>query len=105
MAQVIRQQEERKSRKAQSNGRGFKNTVADGNVADWMSVSPEALQFAIAAAAWRGGAIRFGYTRDGGAYAIGVYGDGEPYTEYLPPGSDVDKWLKELGEFFRERTT
>jgi hypothetical protein len=39
------------------------------------------------------GATRFGYSRDGGAYAIGILGDGEPFTEYLPGTADVDEWL------------
>lgn len=43
-----------------------------------------------------GGAIRFGKSRDGGALAIGVYGDGETaYTVYLGPNDD---YLALLGE-------
>lgn len=44
-----------------------------------------------------GCAIRFGKTRDGGAYAVGIYGvDKEPYTEFLPPGEDPVELLQEL---------
>lgn len=48
-----------------------------------------------------GGAVRIGRTRDGGAWAIGVYGDGDqPYTEYIQGSEDINKYLWELGEFF-----
>jgi hypothetical protein len=48
-----------------------------------------------------GGAIRIGATRDKGAWAIGVYGDGTtPYTEYVRPAEDFNSYLRGLGEFF-----
>jgi len=69
-----------------------------GNVADWGSVDAGIIQRAIATVAKAGGALRFGYTRDGGAYALGVLGDGDPYTEYLRPGDDVEQYLTVLTE-------
>jgi hypothetical protein len=45
-----------------------------------------------------GGALRLGYTRDGGAYAVGVYGDGTPFTEYIPPSDDIEVYLKGIIE-------
>jgi len=62
--------------------------------ADWASVNAELLRRAIAAVGARGGAIRFGYTRDGGAYAVGLLGDGDPYTEYLRPSDDIDAYFE-----------
>jgi len=44
----------------------------------------ELMQFVIE----KGGAVRIGATRDGGAWAIGIYGFGEPFTEYC--GGDED---------------
>lgn len=64
--------------------------------ADWTSVPSDLLQAAIYEVANHGGAIRFGYTRDGGAYAIGILGDGEPYTEYLRPSDDVTGYFEAL---------
>jgi len=44
-----------------------------------------------------GGAIRIGRARDGGALALGVYGDGQsPYTDYLRPGEGLLEYLNEL---------
>jgi len=49
-----------------------------------------------------GGAIRLGKTRDGGAFAIGVYGDGnEPYTDYLRPTDDIVEYLETLVDAFQ----
>ena len=47
----------------------------------------------------RGLAVRFGKSRDGGAYAVGVYGDGQaPYTDFLKPDEDIIQYLRELEE-------
>jgi len=70
--------------------------------ADWESVDAIALRRVIASITLSGGAIRFGYTRDGGAYAIGILGDGDPYTEYLRPSDDIDGYLADLADDFKQ---
>lgn len=62
--------------------------------ADWAAANPELLASVIAAVTAGGGAIRFGYSRDGGAYSVGIYGDGDPFTEYLGATAEVDAWLE-----------
>ena len=74
--------------------------VVSGGVANWGAVNAELLVHTLAIVAHTGGALRLGYTRDGGAYAIGVYGDGEPYTEYVRPSEDIDRYLAELAVDF-----
>lgn len=70
--------------------------------ADWASVDAEAIRAAIAALGSIGGAIRYGYSRDGGAYAIGIYGlESQPYTDYLRPGDDVQAYLYGLADTAR----
>lgn len=71
-----------------------------GGIADWASVDAESIRDAITAAAFTGGALRFGYSRDGGAYAIGIYGDGDPYTEFVKPGEEVEITLQDICELF-----
>jgi hypothetical protein len=71
-----------------------------GSTADWAGADAIALRDAICAAAIVGGALRFGYSRDGGAYAIGIYGDGEPYTEFVKPIEDIDITLVYIKELF-----
>lgn len=89
-------------------GRGTREKVATaqrlkpkaqaGMVADWISVDPVLLQQAIAAWAAQDGALRFGYSRDGGAFSIGVYGDGDPHTEYFGPNDDIEGYLRDIIE-------
>lgn len=64
--------------------------------ADWMVATESTLKRAIEAASRVGGALRFGYSRDGGAFAIGIYGDGEPYTEFVACTADIDEILLDI---------
>lgn len=91
------QREERKNDQAAQRQRRSLSQ-SKGMPADWGSVDGATLSRAVAAVAKRGGALRLGYTRDGGAYAVGIYGDGEPFTEYIPPSDDMDLYLKGLIE-------
>src|SRR5215510_2269686 len=81
------------------------NRGKPGVVADWESCDASLLQKAIACVSARGCALRLGYTRDGGSYAIGFYGDGDPYTEYVRPTEDIDQFLRDVAEDFDERTS
>ena len=50
----------------------------------------------------RGGALRLGATRDGGAWAIGIYGlDESPYTEYVRADEDINEFFRGLGDDFQ----
>lgn len=62
--------------------------------ADWVGVDAGLLQQVIATITATGGAVRFGYSRDGGAFSIGIYGDGKPFTEFCPAIADVEGWIK-----------
>ena len=55
---------------------GLRESFGNSKKADWIRADAAQLQETIAAVAKTGGALRLGYSRDGGAYAIGVYGDG-----------------------------
>ena len=79
-----------KSKNPQKRRRSEQN----GDTADWAAADAELLRRVIETIAVDGGAIRFGYSRDGGAYSIGIYGDGDPFTEYLPCTGDVNFWLE-----------
>lgn len=73
-----------------------------GQAADWASADATVLKRAIEIAAVMGGAIRFGYTRDLGAYSIGIYGDGDPYTVTIPPSQDIDITLQDIIDLFED---
>jgi hypothetical protein len=88
-----------------SNGDSFrrpKQGTQIGNVADWGSVNAEKLVKLIETASKKGGAIRFGYTRDGGAYALGVYAGTNYFTDFIRPTEDLDQYLTELTESFND---
>lgn len=67
---------------------------------DWHGVSAENVHRVISAVTAKQCAVRFGYTMDGGAYAIGILGDGDPYTEYVRPSEDIEQHLRGLAEDF-----
>lgn len=61
--------------------------------ADWGTADASRVLAAISAVTCHGFAVRFGYTRDGGAFAIGIIGDGQPFTEFVRPSEDIDLHL------------
>jgi len=66
------------------------------DAADWSSVDSARVVAAISAITRHGFAVRFGYTRDKGAYAIGIIGDGEPFTEFVRPTESIELYLDGL---------
>jgi len=67
---------------------------------DWIATAAIIIAFAEC-----GGAVRIGYTRDGGALAIGCYLGDDYATEYIRPAEDyraalleiADAWLPDQG--------
>lgn len=70
--------------------------------ADWAIASPGLLVKLIDTVTSRGGAVRFGYTRDGGAYALGLYYGGESTSEYCRPSESLDGFLQKWIDFYSE---
>jgi hypothetical protein len=69
-----------------------------GEPADWTKVDPAIVWRLVCAVTNNGGAVRFGYSRDGGAYAVGILGDGDPYTDWVRPSEDVEAALGEIAD-------
>jgi hypothetical protein len=73
--------------------------------ANWETIPADAIRDCVVQVSAIGGAVRFGYSRDGGAYSIGVYGlDTKPFTDYLRPGDDVSAYLDTLADQARRNT-
>lgn len=71
--------------------------------ASWSEVSAANVLELIQAASNAGGAIRFGVSRDGGAYALGIYGDGpEVYSLYSGSLEGIELHIANLYEVFEE---
>lgn len=66
---------------------------------DMAALPMELLLQVLEAAVAIGGAVRIGVSRDGGAYAFGIYGDGEPYTEYVGASESVEEYLTNLRDY------
>lgn len=66
------------------------------SIVDYNAIQSQLLLEAIRVIARSGGALRFGLTRDQGAYALGIYGEGDPYTEYMHSPEDFSELLREL---------
>lgn len=65
----------------------------DKQLCDWVSADPQLVLDLIGKMAKLGGAIRFGYTRDGGAYSVGFYLGDDRRTEYIRPSEDLNDRL------------
>jgi len=74
-----------------SNGEG-----SNSGAADWSQADSDQILSLIANVGSRSGAIRFGYTRDGGAYAVGIYLDDDNATFYCKPSDDLGKFIGDL---------
>lgn len=75
----------------------FERRTASSVKADWSGVSPADIANLVCCLTKDNRAVRFGYSRDQGAYAIGIYGDGDtPYTVYCGVNDDVDEWIKSI---------
>lgn len=81
-------------------GNRRKDSGGSAGVADWGGATATLLVKLVETVASRGGAVRFGYTRDGGAYAVGFYYGIDHETAYCRPGEDLDDFMKEWIEFY-----
>lgn len=68
--------------------------------ADWSEADANAIIHAIETITKTGGAIRFGYNRTGTAYGIGLYDDGDSWTEWCEGSGDPTKFLVGLASQF-----
>lgn len=104
-------QEERRRENAREGKRARAKEVrsrranAAGN-ASWDNVDYDALMALIVVAADHDGAVRVGKTRDGGAWALGMYMGDDYATEYVRPAENfadavheiANVWLEEFAE-------
>lgn len=87
-------QEAKDTRRAKAKAQRGRRRSA-GESADYQSVDWRPIVALVACLSRHGGAVRLGYTRDGGAYALGVYMGDDYATEYIKPDED---WAEALAE-------
>lgn len=73
-----------------------------GSHADWSEVDGALLAKMVQAVARTGGALRLGFTRDGGAYAVGFYDGDDKHTEYISPNDDVNEFMRGVIEDYED---
>jgi len=73
---------------------------AGSGVADWANADPAIVLRLVCAVAVEGGAVRLGYTRDGGAYSIGIYLGSDSKTYYCNEAEGINEKLNELTGYF-----
>jgi len=91
---------------AKRNGKVARKNLPQGlkgasGVADWMNADPTLMLELVNVVANEHGAVRYGYTRDGGAYSIGIYLGGESKTYYCNEAEGINESIRELIEYFR----
>jgi len=72
-----------------------------GAVADWNNADPALILRLVCLVGLEGGAVRLGYTRDGGAYSIGIYLGDKSKTYYCNEAEGINDQISELIEYFR----
>lgn len=92
-----REKQSNSKRKGFLNGNNSNATTASW---DWNDIDPGRLHGLVNLVTSRGGAIRFGYSRDGNAGSIGVYYGEDRDTVYLRPGTDGEDALKLIESTF-----
>jgi len=73
-----------------------------GDVADYAAVDDKLLKTAIAAVTATHAAIQFGYTSDGGAFAVVIYHDGERLKNYIHSTVEFNEFMEELEHDFKK---
>lgn len=89
-----------------ANGRGtvkngerlaaFGGKAQQSGSADWSTALPARIQGVVVAVGKLGGAVTFGYSRDGGAYMCTLLLDGDRKTLWFNGDADIDAELQEV---------
>lgn len=70
--------------------------------ADWANADPARVFRIVCSVAAAGGAVRLGYTRDGGAYSVGIYLGDNSKTYYCNDKDGINETLDNLQEYFEK---
>lgn len=111
MAQVERRVENGKAAKREVAKQKRSRRAEQNGEVDWSELDWSALTALLIEIVDAGGALRIGRTRDGGAWAIGVYLDNDYATEYIQSkevfsealGEIAAAWLSDGGEGYTNR--
>lgn len=71
-----------------------------GGKADWTGADPRWVAAVVTAVTGQGGAVSFGYSRDGGAYSVGVFLDGDRETLWINGSAEINDELEAIWHMF-----
>lgn len=91
-----RASEEKRANKRSRAKEGRSRRAASQGGADWSLFDVPAVIALIMALTEKDGALRIGKTRDGGAWAFGVYLDDDYATEYIRPSENFADAIHEI---------
>lgn len=95
MQRVIEQKKSKGNTRRYSGGKQVSAGVS------WAGINAATVLETIQIVSEAGGALRFGHSRDGGALALGVYGDGpEAYTLYAGDTETMNDHIVGIGDVF-----
>jgi hypothetical protein len=110
MAQSERQAENKRANKREQAREARSRRAASSAGADWEQFDWLSMIALIKALTAQDGAVRVGKTRDGGAWAFGIYSGDDYATEYVRPAEDfaaaveeiARAWCEDGGAFFMD---
>lgn len=102
MAQVERQRENARDQRAKARAEKIKTRRSGRTAVDVQHFPWPEFVGVLATILAEGGAVRIGLTRDGGAWAFGLYGLGDPLTLYLNSNDDPFEFLEQIREAYTD---
>lgn len=106
MANIKVQARDKGGEKADSKLNAFRTKKdaagAGGGRADYKTATPGWLMSAIIAVTDAGGAIQFGYSRDGGVYTVVILMNGDIEKNYVKQSEGIDAFCEQLYTAFTE---
>lgn len=70
-------------------------------VADWASVNPAIMMALISVVTAADAMVSFSYSRDGGAYCVSIYDDGDKERFWIPCSGDVEEEIRQILAFWQ----
>ena len=89
----LKRSEDDKNQSAMQRRIARRKNRGNNDSADWSEVNGDVIRDLIAVVTGLKGTVTFGYTRDGGAYYINYYVEGESDKIYIRPTEDIDQTL------------
>lgn len=96
------EQRDRAAQKRQASKDLPPTTSKGSGTADWEGANPLLVLRLVCVVGVDGGAVRYGYTRDGGAYSIGIYLGEKSKTYYCNETDGINELLAELVRYFTD---